>query len=64
LEVAIATLAIFCLAPILWQLLTSFKVDADIVGSPRPIVFIGLTLDRESVIGYSITRYVSPLRTG
>jgi multiple sugar transport system permease protein len=45
LGVAIATIAIFCLAPILWQLLTSFKVDADIVAIPNIYLPDRLTLD-------------------
>ncbi|MCY7274703.1 MAG: carbohydrate ABC transporter permease [Phormidesmis sp. CAN_BIN44] len=36
---------IFCLAPILWQLLTSFKVDADIAAIPNVYIPSQYTLD-------------------
>jgi multiple sugar transport system permease protein len=45
LGVAIVTIAIFCLAPILWQLLTSFKVDADIIAIPNIYLPNRFTLD-------------------
>jgi multiple sugar transport system permease protein len=34
LAVAIALLMLFCLAPVLWQILTSFKVNEDIAAVP------------------------------
>ncbi|MBF2078646.1 MAG: carbohydrate ABC transporter permease [Synechococcales cyanobacterium T60_A2020_003] len=42
--VAIAAICIFCLAPILWQVLTSFKVNADIAAIPNIYVPTRLTL--------------------
>jgi multiple sugar transport system permease protein len=35
LKLAIGLLLIFCLAPIVWQLLTSFKLNADIAATPN-----------------------------
>lgn len=33
--IAVVAIVIFCLAPILWQVLTSFKVDEDIIAIPN-----------------------------
>jgi multiple sugar transport system permease protein len=48
LAIAIAALIIFSLAPLLWQLLTSFKVNADISAIPNVYIPRRLTLDHYS----------------
>ncbi len=45
LPISAALTVIFCLAPILWQLLTSFKVDADIAAIPNVYIPGRYTLD-------------------
>jgi len=45
LPISAALTVIFCLAPILWQLLTSFKVDADIAAIPNVYIPSRYTLD-------------------
>lgn len=45
LPIAVALTVIFCLAPILWQLLTSFKVNADIAAIPNVYFPTRFTLD-------------------
>lgn len=42
---AVAAIAIFCLAPILWQVLTSFKVNEDISAVPNVYLPTRLTLN-------------------
>jgi multiple sugar transport system permease protein len=42
--VAIVAICIFCLAPIMWQVLTSFKVNADIAAIPNIYLPTRLTL--------------------
>jgi len=42
--IAVLTLVLFCLTPILWQVLTSFKVNADIVAVPNVYLPTRLTL--------------------
>jgi multiple sugar transport system permease protein len=42
--IAVAAIAIFCLAPLLWQLLTSFKLNADIAKIPNIYFPTQLTL--------------------
>ncbi|PZV07247.1 MAG: sugar ABC transporter [Leptolyngbya sp.] len=41
---AVIALCIFCLAPVLWQVLTSFKVNADIAAIPNIYIPTRLTL--------------------
>lgn len=43
--VAVVAIAIFCLAPMLWQLLTSFKVNEDIAAVPNVYFPTRLTLN-------------------
>lgn len=43
--VAVVAIAIFCLAPILWQVLTSFKVNEDIAAVPNVYFPTRLTLN-------------------
>jgi multiple sugar transport system permease protein len=43
--VAVVAIALFCLAPILWQVLTSFKVNEDISAIPNVYFPTRLTLD-------------------
>lgn len=42
---AVFVLCLFCLAPVLWQVLTSFKVNADIAAIPNIYIPTQLTLD-------------------
>lgn len=42
---AVGAIALFCLAPILWQVLTSFKVNEDIAAVPNVYFPTRLTLD-------------------
>ncbi len=42
---AVFVLCLFCLAPVLWQVLTSFKVNADIAAIPNIYIPTRLTLD-------------------
>ncbi len=42
---AVFALCLFCLAPVLWQVLTSFKVNADIAAIPNIYIPTRLTLD-------------------
>jgi multiple sugar transport system permease protein len=46
LGLAVVAIVIFCLAPVLWQLLTSFKVNEDIAAIPNVYFPSRLTLDR------------------
>jgi multiple sugar transport system permease protein len=42
---AVLSLCVFCLAPVMWQVLTSFKVNADIAAIPNIYIPTRLTLD-------------------
>ncbi len=60
LSLAILSIIIFCLAPILWQVLTSFKLNRDIAAVPTVYFPTQLTLDRyiELFTRYPFWRYI------
>ncbi len=57
---AIASIVIFCLAPVLWQVLTSFKLNSDISAIPTIYFPTRLTFDRygELFTRYPFWRYI------
>ncbi len=60
LPLAIVAIVIFCLAPVLWQVLTSFKLNRDISAVPTVYFPSQLTLDRyiELFTRYPFWRYI------
>jgi multiple sugar transport system permease protein len=60
LAVAIVAIVIFCLAPVLWQVLTSFKLNRDISAVPTVYFPTELTFDRyiELFTRYPFWRYI------
>jgi multiple sugar transport system permease protein len=60
LPLAIVAIVVFCLAPVLWQVLTSFKLNRDISAVPTVYFPSQLTLDRyiELFTRYPFWRYI------
>jgi multiple sugar transport system permease protein len=60
LSLTIVAIVIFCLAPVLWQVLTSFKLNRDISAVPTVYFPSQLTLDRyiELFTRYPFWRYI------